>query len=154
MNGPEQIVVFTLDRQLYGVPLATVERVVRMVEITPIPGVEQFIRGVINVQGNVIPVIGLRQLFGLPDRPPELSDQILITRFGGRRYALVADAVSEVRECEIREVTDAVDILPGMPFLVGVAKLPDGMILIHDPHKLLSPPVRELLDLAVMGERV
>lgn len=153
MKMPRQIVVFTIEALRYGIPLAAVDRVVRMVEITPLPAGPEFIHGVINVQGEIMPVLNLRRRFGLPEQPLELSDQLIITRFAGRCYALVADTVSEVHLFQVREVAEAAAILPGLPFLSGVAKLPDGMILIHDPEKLLSP--RELLkvDKAVKQEQ-
>lgn len=120
-----------------------------MVEITPLPGEPEFVRGVINVQGEIMPVIDLRKRFGLAPRPVRLGDQLIITRFSSKYFALMADAAEEVRECEGRELTEAADILPGLPFLTGVAKLPDGMILIHDPAKLLSLAEHQALDEAV-----
>lgn len=153
MTGAEQIVVFNLDDQQYGIPLSVVDRVVRMVEITRLPAGPEFVLGVINVQGKIMPVLNLRRRFGHPERPLELGDQLIITRFAGRCYALVADIVSEVHLCQVREVAEAGDILPGLPFLSGVAKLPGGMILIHDPEKLLSPKERQNVDKAVQQEQ-
>lgn len=152
MNNPERLVIFTLDDQRYGIPLVAVDRVVRMVEITAIPGAPRFVRGVINVQGEIVPVIDLRQRFALPDRVIGLSDQLLITTVMERKFALVTDAVidvSEWRECSLAE---AADIMPGLPFLAGVAKLPDGMVLIEDPEKLLSSMELQTISDALSAE--
>lgn len=153
MTGAGQIVVFTLDEQRYGIPLGVVERVVRMVEITRLPSGPEFVHGVINVQGFIMPVLDLRKRFVLTQRPLRLSDQLIITCFAGSRYALVADAVSDVRNFRIQELTEADDIMPKLKFLAGVAKLPDGMILIHDPEKLLSAIERQSVDKALMQEK-
>lgn len=149
MTGNEQIVVFTLDDQRYGISLGVVERVVRMVAITHLPAGPKFVHGVINVQGVIMPVLNLRERFDLPQRPPELGDQLIITSFSGHSFALATDAVNDVRSCRIQELTTADEILPELPYLAGVAKLADGMILISDPGKLLSPCERHALDQAV-----
>ena len=60
--------VFTLDRQRYALPLSVVERVVRMIEITPVPHTPDIVLGVINAQGRVIPVVDIRRRFRLPTR--------------------------------------------------------------------------------------
>lgn len=153
MNGLDRIVVFNLDMQRYGIPLTVVERVVRMVEVTPLPDAPPFIRGVINVQGEVMPVIDLRQRLGLPARTVELRDQLIITGSAGRNYALMADCVSDVCDCPECALTGADDIFPDLPLLSGVVKLPDGMILLHDLDKLLPPHDRKTLDAIMQQER-
>jgi purine-binding chemotaxis protein CheW len=152
MIGADRIVVFTVGRLRCGISLAAVERVVRMVEITPLPEAPPFIRGVINVQGEVTPVIDLRRRFGLPERAVELRDQLIITSSAQRNYALMADAVSDVCDCPECDLTGADDIFPDLPFL-GVAKLPDGMVLLHDLDKLLSPHDMQALDDTLPRER-
>lgn len=146
MIKPNRILVFTLDGQSYGLPLDAVERVVRMVEITPLPGAPPFIRGVINFQGEVIPVLDLRLRFGLPERAIELDDQLIITTAAGRKRALLADTTCGVRECTEESFTETADILPDLPFFSGVTKSPDGLILLHDLDSLLSPHEAQTLD--------
>lgn len=153
MDKMQKIMIFTLDGQRYGIALAAVDQVVRMVEITPLPGVPDFVRGVINVQGAIIPVVDLRCRLGLPTRPVELDDQLLITRFAGRSMALTADSALEVCDCRQEAVTWADDILPDLPFLSGIAKLADGLILIHDLERLLSPHESQVIIKAVEQRR-
>jgi purine-binding chemotaxis protein CheW len=151
MDGSKQIIVFSLGMQRYGIPLTAVECVVRMVEVTPLPDIPTFIRGVINVHGEIMPVIDLRRRFGLPERTARLQDQLLITRWTKRSLALMADMVSDVYYFPELTLTPVDDIFPGLPLLAGVAKLPDGMILIHDLDKLLSTQDKNTLDEA-MGQ--
>lgn len=110
-----------------------------MVEITPLPTGPDFIHGVINVQGNILPVLDLRCRFGLPERPVRLSDQLIILRCATRGFALAVDTVCDVRDCTEQMQTEGVDIIPDLPFLAAVVKLPDGLILLQDPELLLSP---------------
>lgn len=152
MDKVQKILVFTLDGQRCGIALTAVERVVRMVEITPLPGAPAFMSGVINVQGTIVPVVDLRLRFGLPTRQVELDDQLIITRFAGRSMALTVDTTQGVCDCRQEAVTEADDILPDLPYLSGVAKLPDGLLLIHDLEKFLPPHEAQILDEAIAQE--
>ena len=76
----DRLVVFTLDDQRYGLPLSAVERVVPMVDITPLPKAPDIVLGVVDVQGRVIPVVNLRRRLRLPERDIALTDQLVIAR--------------------------------------------------------------------------
>lgn len=138
MAFPNRLVVFTLDGCRYGLHLAAVERVVRIVDITPLPKAPAIVSGIVNVQGRVIPVVDVRSRFRLPEREPTLSDQLVIARTSRRPVALVADRVTDVVDVPDQDVAAAETILPGMQYVEGVLKLADGMILIHDLGSFLS----------------
>ena len=138
MNASPQLVVFTLDEQRYGLRLATVERVVRAVEVTPLPNAPEIVLGMINVQGRIIPVVNVRKRFRRPEREIGLSDQFIIARTSRRTVALVVDAVSDVEPCPEAQVVAAEKILPGLEHFDGVLKIPDGMIFVHDLDRFLS----------------
>src|SRR5687767_1730159 len=78
MSPMQHLVIFILDDQRYALPLSAVERVVRAVEVTPVPQGPKGIVGVINVEGEVVPVVNTRRKFGLPERGIETSDQFVI----------------------------------------------------------------------------
>src|SRR5258708_24469384 len=78
MGAQHPLVVFTLGEQRYGLPLSSVERAVRIVEITPLPNGPDIVLGVINVQGRLIPVVNLRRRFSLPEHEVVLTDQIVV----------------------------------------------------------------------------
>lgn len=138
MNQVHQLVVFTLDEQRYAVPLSAVERIVRLVEITPVPHTPEIVLGVINVQGRILPVVNIRRRFRLPARELRLSDHLLIARTSKRTVALVVDAVSEVVTLPSHEVVTGEKILAHLGYVAGVVKRPDGLILIHDLDEFLS----------------
>lgn len=145
------MVGLTLDGQRYALPLAQVERVIRAVEIIPLPKAPEIIAGVINVRGQVIPVVNIRKRFRLPDREIMLSDQFVIARTSRRPVALVADGTDGVIELPEHRVVRAEKILPDMDYVEGVAKLDDGMILIHDLDKFLSFQEEKTLEHALSG---
>ncbi len=150
-STPSRVVVFHLDDRRYGLPLSAVERVVRMVDVTPLPQAPDIVLGVINVQGQVIPVVSARRRFRLPERNLALSDQLVIARTARRAVALAADAVSGVLEYSPAETVRARDIVPGIGYIEGVVKLPDGLVLIHHLDKFLSLDEEQALDGAIGG---
>ncbi len=141
----------TLNEQRYALRLAQVERVIRAVEIIPLPKAPEIVAGVINVQGQVIPVINIRKRFRLPERETILSDQFVIARTSRRPVALIVDGADGVVEFPEHWVVHAEKILPGMEHVEGVAKLEDGMLLIHDLDKFLSLGEEKTLDRALSG---
>lgn len=138
MGSSNQLVVFTLDDRRYGLPLSSVDRVIRAVEIIPLPKAPEIIAGVINVRGRVVPVVNIRKRFRLPAREIALSDQFVIAHTTRRPVGLVADAVADVIEHPGQDVVGAGNILPGLEYVEGVVKLRDGLVLIHDLDKFLS----------------
>lgn len=149
MNREGRLVVFSLDGQRYALALAAVEKVVRAVEVTSLPGAPDIVLGIINMQGRVIPLVNVRRRFRLPEKEMMLTDQIVIAHTARRPVALVVDAVTGVLECPEREAVAARDILPDVEYVEGVVKLEDGLILIHNLDQFLSLEEETSLDRAL-----
>jgi purine-binding chemotaxis protein CheW len=138
MNNVNQLVVFNLANQQYAIYLSAVERIVSVVEITPLPKAPEIVLGVVNVQGQIIPVFNIRKRFRLPEREINLSDQLIIANTSKQTVALIVDAVTGVIEISEDKIIKSEKILPGMDYVEGVIKLENGMILIHDIDRFLS----------------
>ena len=134
----DRLVVFALGDQRYGLPLSAVERIVRAVAVTALPQAPDIVLGVVNVQGQLIPVINLRRRFRLAEHEIALSDQIVIASTSRWTVALVVDAVIGVLEYSKEEIVAVQGLLPELRYVEGVVKLDDGLILIHDLDKFLS----------------
>lgn len=145
---PGRLVVFLLDGQRYALHLAAVQRVIRIAEITPLPAAPPIVAGILNVHGAVVPVVNIRGRFGLPNRETSLSDQIIIARTMRRTIALIVDSVTEVVERPLNQIVTKDSIVPGISYIEGVAKLEDGLILIHDLDAFLSLEEEKALDQA------
>src|SRR5712691_9083200 len=99
MDNSCQLVVFLLDDRQYALQhLASVERIVRAVQVTPLPKAPEIVTGVINLQGQIIPVVNIRRRFRLMDREVNLADRFVLARTPKRTLAFVADAVTGVLE--------------------------------------------------------
>lgn len=147
----DQIVVFTLGETPYALFLATVERVVRAVEITPLPRAPEIVLGIINVGGQLVPVVDVRRRFGLPVHELRIDDRFLIARTSRRQVALVVDSVAGIQELEAQHAQAACQGLSFAHGLNGVAKLADGLALIYDLEQFLSLDEERQLDEALAG---
>jgi purine-binding chemotaxis protein CheW len=147
-----QFVVFRLDEERYAVPLTVVERIVRAVEVTPLPKAPAIVLGVIDVEGRVLPVLNIRRRFDLPDKEISLTDQFLIAQTAQRTVVLVIDRAQGVIERPSAEIVGPARIVPGLEQIQGVIKLDDGLALIHDLEKFLSLDEARSLDEAMHQE--
>ena len=127
-----QLVVFSIDGHRYALPLFTVERIVRAVEVTSLPKAPEMVTGIVNVHGRIIPVVSLRQRFGLPVREIGLNDQLIVARTKERYLAFMIDASLDVVSIPEKEVIHAEEILQGMKYVLGFIKQDDGLIHILD----------------------
>jgi purine-binding chemotaxis protein CheW len=144
-----QLVVFTLDDRRYAVSLSIVERIVRLVEITPVPGAPEIVFGVINVEGCITPVVDIRKRFRLPARELALNDQLIIARTRKRKVALAVNTVTEVVALPTEEVVMGETILAHLDYVTGIVKRPDGLVLIPDLDMFLSLEEEQLLHSAL-----
>jgi purine-binding chemotaxis protein CheW len=149
MNEAAQLVVFGLDGQRHALPLTSVERIVPAVEVTALPNAPAMVLGAIDVAGRVLAVLNLRERFGLPPREIQPADQFLIARTAQRTVALVIDEAQGVVECPVNEIIRPAQIGPGLDQFQGVVRLADGLILIQDLEKFLSPDEARALDEAM-----
>jgi purine-binding chemotaxis protein CheW len=151
MNQGIQLCLFTLDERRYALPLSCVERVVFVVDITPLPKAPPVVLGVISVKGNIVPVYDLRRRFHLPEREIELADQLMIARTSRQTVALLVDSVDGVIEIPEEDIAAAQGILPDIEYVQGIVKLQDGLVLIHDLEHFLSTDEEHTLDEALKG---
>ena len=138
MDRREKLLIFTLSGLSCALPLADIERILRAVEISPVPRAPEIIMGLVNIQGQIIPVLDLRKLLHLPNAEVGLNDQFIIARSESRPVAILVDSVLGLSELDATEIVPPDRLYPGIEFLEGVAGLQDGIIYIYDLAKLLT----------------
>ncbi|MBI5797172.1 MAG: purine-binding chemotaxis protein CheW [Planctomycetes bacterium] len=146
MNDSTQLVTFTLDNCKFALPLPQVERIVNVVEITPLPKAPEVVIGVVNVRGRIIPVVDIRKRFCLPKREMNLNNKFILSHTSKRSVGIIVDSVTGVIESSKKEVVTPEKILPGIEYLEGVVKLEDGLTLIHNIDSFLSLEEEKTLD--------
>lgn len=142
----QRLVTFSLGDQRYALALGVVDRIVRAVEITPLPEAPTIVLGIVNLQGRIIPVVDVRRRFGLPPRDITPRDQMIIARTRRRTIALVVDSTTEVLDDSEHEPVPASEVLPELELVDGVVVLDDGLVLIHDLDSFLSLDEEAQLD--------
>jgi purine-binding chemotaxis protein CheW len=149
MSELAQLVVFRLDERRYALPLAVVERVVRAVEVTPLPRASPIVLGAINVHGRVLPVLNVRKRFLMPERAIAPADWFLLAHTARHTVVLVVDESEGVVERTQAEIILSTGIVPGLDHFPGVLRLDDGLVLIHDLERFLSMNEARALDEAM-----
>jgi purine-binding chemotaxis protein CheW len=152
MSDVIQFVSFRLEQLRVAVLLSSVDQVVRAAELMPLPGAPEIVLGALNVRGEVLPALDMRSRFGTQSRSIKPSDQFLIARAGTRRVVLPVDEVQGLLSIEESAFTAAEALAPGLKRIEGVARLPDGLVLIHDLETFLSSEEAQTLDTALQKE--
>jgi len=143
------LVVFSLDDQRYALALASVQRSLRVVAITPLPEAPAIVLGIFNLAGVVIPVVNIRKRFNHPPRDVRPSDNLLVATTGKRTVALLVDETEGVIEASPESYAPGGEIVPRLELVDGAIKLEDGLVLIHDLERLLSLEEETAIDRAL-----
>ncbi len=136
----QQLVVFDLANEHYGVDIAAVESIIKMQAITVVPHAPSFVEGVTNLRGKVLPVIDLRKRFSLPAADHNKDTRIIVVNVGKTTTGMIVDAVTEV----LRVPEDTIEPPPPMvttvdsTFIIGIAKIADKLVILLDLTKVLS----------------
>lgn len=144
-----EVLVFEVADQKYALPTRDVRELVRAVEITPLPDAPAVIEGVVNVRGQVLPVLDVRARFGLPARALDLSDHFIVATAGARGVILRVDRASHLAFVDEASVQASETLGASSGYVAGVAKLEDGLVLIHDVATFLSAAESSSLDEAL-----
>src|SRR5215469_13935222 len=143
-----QVVSFQLGSEEYGVDISQVQEIIRMVEITHVPRAPRFMEGVINLRGQLIPIIDLRTRFGMTKIPPTKSTRIIVTEIGNKRVGIVVDSVSEVLNLPMENVEDAPEMIAGVgtEYIQGVGKMDERLIIMLDLTMVISGEEKQQLE--------
>jgi purine-binding chemotaxis protein CheW len=147
-----QLVLFTIAEEVYAVPVLTVEEIIRYQPITAVPRAPEFVKGVLDLRGRVIPVVDLRERLGLPPSTATSATRIVVMEAAGSTVGLVVDSVDEVRTIGTSEVQppSAAITTAESEFLVGVGRLSDGpgaqqLVILLDADRVMTFEQRSAL---------
>ncbi len=141
VSGNErQLILFNLGKGNYGIPIENVFEIKKMEEITVVPKAPKFIEGVINLRGNVIPVVDLRKRFGMEKIDYSKKTKIIIVEIGKRQFGLIVDSVAEVVTLSNDQIEQSLPTVSGLKaeFINGIGKLNDKLIIILEISRILQ----------------
>ena len=139
-QAEKQLVVFDLASEDYGVDIGAVREIIRMQDITKVPRTPEFVEGIINLRGSVIPVLDLRKRFSLPVSEASKDNRIVVVDIGGQDIGVIVDAVTEVLRIAGDSVMppSAVITTADSTYLLGIAKVESRLIILLDLERVLS----------------
>jgi purine-binding chemotaxis protein CheW len=134
-----QLVSFTVGSEEFGVNILKVQEIIRMIEITQMPNSPDFIDGVINLRGRVIPVINLRKKLGRERIEHDRNTRIIVVDLNGQTIGFIVDGVSEVLRIpgNITEAPPSITAGMNSDFITSIARLEDRLLILLDLEKTL-----------------
>ncbi len=139
----DQMVTFSLASEEFGIDIMKVQEIIRIPPITRVPKARDFIEGVINLRGNVIPVVNLRVRFGMPlEKETDLS-RIVVLQINGKVFGIRVDGVTEVLRLNSESIEPPPPIALGMDanFIRGVGKIGERLLILLKPDQLMDGDV-------------
>lgn len=146
----DKIVTFRLGDDLFAADIFSVERVLRYATPTSVPDMPEYIEGVIDYQGRVVPIVNLRRRFELPPSEVRSETRTLILHGGGEWIGVVVDAVTAVTSFDRAAVAPPPKLFRGLAgdYLKGLVRMGDKLVIFLDVEKLLSSTERIALERA------
>jgi purine-binding chemotaxis protein CheW len=140
---------FVLDQEEYGLEILKVREIIGMMDITTVPQTPDFVKGVVNLRGKVIPVVDLRLKFGMNEVEATQETCIIVVEVGGVQMGIVVDTVSEVLDIEESAIEDPprFGTQVDTAFIRGMGKVDKRVKILLDIEKVLSSE-----ELVMMGD--
>ena len=139
-QSEQQLVVFDLAQEAYGVDIGTVREIIRMQDVTSVPHRPDYVSGVINLRGRITPVVDLRKRFDLADLEITRESRIVVVDIDGDDIGMIVDAVTEVLRISTSQIEppSAMIAAGGSDYIVGIAKLEERLVLLLDLERVLT----------------
>jgi len=135
-----QLVSFKIGQEEFGIEIIKVQEIIKVMQITKVPNAPDFVDGVINLRGRVIPVVDLRIKLGLPKQDYTKNTRIIVIELNSRTVGFIVDEVSEVLRIN-RNITEEPPEMVGnveKEFITAIGKLEDRLLILLDLEKIFS----------------
>ncbi|MCL2845565.1 MAG: chemotaxis protein CheW [Chitinivibrionia bacterium] len=135
----DKYLTFLLNEESYAIPIQYILEIVGIQKITIVPDMVNYIKGVINLRGQVIPVVDVRLRFGMTDKEYDERTCIMITKIGEVSIGLIVDMVEEVRDIAPEKIGESpkISTAQSAEFIQGIARISDEVVIVLDVSKLL-----------------
>jgi len=135
-----QLVTFNIENEEYAIDILNIQSINRMVEITKIPNSPDYVEGVINLRGQIIPIISLRKRLKLNEKEIDKNTRFIVVEIYNRVYGFIVDSVNEVLRIDrkIIETPPPMTTNIDSAYIAAIAKLEDKLIILLDLEKIFS----------------
>ncbi len=135
-----QIVCFKIGNEEYGVDILRVQEILKLPDVTKLPGSLEYIMGVIDLRGRVIPIVDLSNKFGILSNAEASKKRSIVVEISGKQVGLAIDSVSHVVRVNSNDIEPPPPVVKGISgkYIVGIAKLDEGFVVILDINQIFS----------------
>lgn len=143
------LVTFSLMGEVFGLPILDVREIIRMTEITPVPQAPGFVEGVINLRGQILPVVDLRKRFGITPKENDDTTRIVVVELTHAAVGLIVDSVSEVLRIPADVVAPPPSLVAGSigaEYIKGIGHYDERMIILIEMRKVFNEDELSALD--------
>lgn len=138
-NTQERYVVFKLKNEFYGINIKYVQTIEKMIEITRVPKANIYVKGVINLRGEIVPVIDLRKRFNVESSDYDKDSRIIVNKIDDVLVGFIVDSATEVKEIDKDDIDySIVDEGFNDGFIKGIGKIEEQIIILIDVNKVLD----------------
>lgn len=135
----KQLVSFRVGDEEFALEIQRVQEIIRNQRVTRVPNSPSFVEGVINLRGKVIPVIALRERFGIDRNPPDGDARIVVLEVRDMVVGIIVDSVPEVLRVPVNVIVEPPRIVDNRrDYVSGVAKLTDRLLILLDVDRVLA----------------
>lgn len=147
------LLLFTLDGHRFGLHAADVREILRAAAPSPLPGAPTVVIGVLDVRGALLPVYDIRSRFRLEPRALRHTDHLIAVRAGARSALVAVEEVEDLVHVPAADVEQATGVASRTGWVAGVAKLPDGTVVLLDLAAFLTEAEGDAVDAALAAAR-
>jgi purine-binding chemotaxis protein CheW len=135
-----KFLTFALSNEEYGIEILKVREIMGIMEITPVPQTPDYMKGVINLRGKVIPIIDLRLKFAMPEVEHTKETCIIVAEVGTAQVGVIVDSVSEVTDIKGEDIEEAPSFGQGIDtnFIMGLGKTKKKIVILLDIERVLA----------------
>ncbi len=152
--NPSQLLTFTLGRESYAVDILKVQEIKACPDLTPIPNAPSCVKGVMDLRGTVVPVIGLRERFGLETVDYDRFTVVVVLRLKSRVVGVVVDAVADVIKPGALEPAPELGPTVDTSAILGMAKTAERLIVVLDVDRVAADAIGDLSAALLASEEV
>ena len=140
MDKELQVVGFRIGRETFGLPISIVREIVRVPDITAVPNAPDYIEGVINLRGRIIPVVDLRKRFGEKSFEANKKNRIVVVELESRLVGLIVNSASEVLRISPSEIDEPHNVFREgeLNYITGIGKLNGRLVILLDLNRVLQ----------------
>lgn len=148
MNSKEvKVLIFSINGEFYATDIMEIERILGYEDTTKLPDSPDFVEGVINYEGNILPIVSLSKRFNLPYSNKKDDSKIIVSKQEGNKIGIIVDVVSEVRDIKTENIENPPEIVAGISrrYIKGLIKIDKKIIIFLNLSTILTDEEKRLI---------